>query len=284
MIKNFLTGSARFRIQSNDFRLLNRLRIYKLSDVVISDKTLEFTVPLKNMNAVKNLLPKSEVKINKNIFGLMDVFYMRPALSISAVVCLIMFIVFGNFVFRIKVIGVEGSQQHEIARFIQIKPLSLKSNLQARITAESIVKNFDYVAHASSKIVGSTLYFLVYTVPLPGDKNNNSDIIAAHSGVITKVVVASGRALVSAGDIVRQGDVLIKGEYQIGELEFARCRAVGEVMADVSYSEFGMNTTAEALLAKIIARTGIQNFDRIETFTPLKGVTEVVATINRSIT
>lgn len=281
-IKDFFVGCARFRLENNDFRILNRLRNFKLTDVVIVDGSVEFTVPLKYVSDVE-MITKSKGKKNANIFGVLNTFYMRRALSIAAIISVVTFIFLTSFVFRIRVIGVSPQRTQEIVQFIDIKPLSFKSIKKAQRVAAEITNRFDYVAHASSKIVGNVLYFKIYSVDMPGDTNVNNDIIATEDGVITNIIVASGRVMVKVGDAVRKGDILIKGEHRIGDDVYAPTRAVGEIMADVKYSEYGYNTTTEVLISKIIVRTGIKKFDRIETFIPVKDVLEVVATLNKSI-
>ena len=273
-----------------------------MQDVRISEESLQFTVPLRFMAQVKMVVGRYQysVKVNKNFFGLLDVFYSRLALSVAVLVAVVAFFVLSGFIFNVKVIGVEGEQQSEISEFVRlrgIRPLVHKSNKQAFVIAGEIVGNFDYVAHASSKIVGNTLIFSVYSVALPNSTSQSSDIVATASGVVTNVIVASGRPLVKVGDIVHEGQILIKGERQVGAIDvgrdefgklvqegvYAPCKAVGEIRADVKYSEYGSNTTVEELLAKIVARTGITDFDKVESFAPSAGVLEVVATINKSI-
>jgi len=301
-IEDFFEGRATFEVEKCDFTILNRLRVCCVRDVCISEEGLQFTVPLRFMSHVKLALGrhKYSVKVNKNFFGLLDVFYSRLALSVAATLAVVAFFILNGFVFNVKVIGVEGGQQSEIAAFVRlqgVRPLIHKSSGQAAKVAGEIVGNFDYVAHASSKISGSTLIFNVYTVALPEGETQNRDLVAAIDGVVTNVIVASGRAMVKVGDIVREGQVLIKGERQVGAIDvgrdefgrliqegiYAPCRAVGEILADVKYSEFGMNATEDELLAKIIIRTGITSFDKIESFMSAAGVLEVVATVNRSI-
>lgn|GEM_PF-2050216 len=292
----FFAGAVRFRVESKDFRILNRLRGLKLSDVTIDDEVFEFSVPLRNGNRARQFLrnQKFTETANFNILGVLNVFYSRIAFSVALTVCLIALIISGNFIFRIKVLGVEGERLTEIAQFIgqnpdsSIKPFTLKSSANAQKTATDIIARFDYVAHASSKIVGNVLYFQIFAVNMPGDTDENKDIIATNDGVITQIIVASGTAAVKPGDIVRKGDVLIMAKYKTGvDLDgapvYESTRAVGEVRADVSYSEFGFHTSLDELLNKIILRTGITNFDKVETFMPIKDVLEVVATINVSI-
>ena len=303
MIKNFFSGTASFCVEDCDFLLLNRLRIYRVRQVSFDADVgrLEFTVPLQFVPQVKLVLArrKYDVRVNKNFLGLLNVFYARIALSAAAIAGVVAFFVLGGFVFNVRIIGVQGEQAAEVASFVHAlgaRPLTHKSGERAAEIAGEIIGNFDFVAHASSKIVGNTLIFNVYSVSV-ADVTGGGDIIAAHDGIITNVIVASGRALVKTGDIVRAGQTLIRGERQIGGIDvgmdefgkliqdpiYAPTRAVGAVYADVKYSEFGINTTADELLAKIVIRTGITNFDKVETFSAAPGVLEVVATVNFEI-
>jgi similar to stage IV sporulation protein len=301
-MKGFFEGRATFYVDGCDFAILNRLRVCCVQDVCVDDGGLRFTVPLKFMSHVKMVLGqrKYSTKVNKNFFGLVDVFYSRIALGIATLVAVVAFFILNGFVFNVRVIGVEGEQHAKIAEFVSgqgIRPLIHKSNGRAAVVAGEIVGNFDFVAHASSRLVGNTLIFNVYSVVVPEGAQENRDIVATSDGVITNLIVASGRAMVRVGDVVRQGDILIKGERQVGAIDvgrdefgkliqegiYAPCRAVGEVLADVKFSEYGTNTTVDELLARIMIRTGLANFDKVESFQSATGVLEVVATINKSI-
>lgn len=301
-MRGFFEGRATFTVPNCDFSILNRLRVCCVQDVCVDEAGLRFSVPLRYMADVKVVLARQKytVRVNKNFFGLVEVLYSRVALSVAALVAVIAFLVLNGFVFNVKVIGVEGEQHSEVAEFVSsqgVRPLIHKSSGRAAVVAGQIIGNFDFVAHASSKIVGNTLIFNVYSVVVPSGDNQAGDIVATMDGVITNLIVANGRAMVKVGDAVRTGQVLIKGERQVGATDVGRdefgkliqegvyvpCRAVGEVLADVKFSEYGTNTTVDELLAKIVIRSGITNFDRVESFTSQTGVLEVVATVNRSI-
>ena len=57
------------------------------------------------------------------------------------------------------------------------------------------------------------------------------DLVAACDGVIVSVNAQSGEAAVEAGDTVRKGDVLIRGEERAGAEETRGISARGEVVA-----------------------------------------------------
>jgi len=301
MIRAFFEGRVTFTIEGCDYMLLNRLRKFCVSGVQVKECSLCFTVPLRFQRQVEMMIARQEytVKTNSNFFGVLNVFYSRLALSIAVLVCILAFFVLNGFVFNVKIIGVESEQERQVSDFVRsygARPFVRKSNNSVHEIASLLPANFDFVAHASSKVVGNTLIVSVYTVTVAGEIQN-SDIVATVDGVVTNLVVASGRAMVSVGDAVRAGQVLISAQRQVGAIDIERdeygkliqegifvpSRAVGEVLADVQYTEYGVGITFDELLAKIVERTGIQNFDRVEQFSAVDGTLEVVATINKSI-
>lgn len=302
-IKSFFEGKATFAIEECDFSLLNRLRKFCINDIYLDESSnqMRFTCPLRFLDRVKIILARQKysVRVNVNFWGFLNIFYSRIALSITAVVCTVVFLVLSGLVFNVKVVGVEGEQATKVTAFIKsqgARPFTHKSNSRALAIAGEIIANFDFVAHASSKIVGNTLVFNVYSVTVAKEAKIH-DIVAATEGVITNIIVASGHAMASVGDVVQKGQVLIKAERQVGAIDvgldefgkliqegiFVPSRAVGEVLADVKYSEFGIDTNVDELLAKITMRTGIQKFDKVEQFSSGTGILEVVATVNQSI-
>jgi sporulation protein YqfD len=240
-IKTFLLGSARFSVECGGVVLLNRIKKFAPYNIALSGDMLCFTVSLLHVKAVKDILRREAYTVieNKNIFAFLNIFYARTVLCIAAAIVLCVLVTLGNFIFSIKISGVSTEQHGQISSYLasqNIKTLMPKSKVRAQVIAQSMISQFDFVAHAAAKIIGSTLIFNIYTVEIPIDTQVNSDIIASADGVITDIIVASGKQLVGVGDVVRKGQVLIKGEYQTGENTSLPCRAVGEVFADTSYS------------------------------------------------
>ena len=291
-VKDFFTGSVRFRVDG-DFRVLNRFRKYGLKDVEIGGDFVCFSVSLRYVRELKRQLPKASTMENKNIFRVLNLFYMRWALSVCVVACIVALVVLGNFVFRIKVVGVEGAQRAQVEQFIAgqgFGTLMRKNQSRADVLVQDIIANFDFVAHASVRIVGNAVYFWIYAIEPPRNPTGNDDIVSAHDAVVTSVILASGRAMVMVGSVVHAGDVLIRGEFQTGvdadgNAIFTPVRAVGEVLGLVSHSEFGVGVTSDELLQRIVTRTGIsaKDFDKVESFVGADGGLEVVASVIKSI-
>ena len=66
-----------------------------------------------------------------------------------------------------------------------------------------------------------------------GRMASTGDVIASRDGIVDSVVVLAGTAMVSVGDIVRQGDVLIRGEERAAGETMQPVQAQGVVMARV---------------------------------------------------
>lgn len=261
VVKSFFAGSVRFTVESENFALLNRLRKFKLNDIQVGGGRIAFSCPLSCKHNVQQFLrnEKYTVSENRNVFRALNFFYMRLSLAIAAVIAVVLLVVLDSFVFSISVVGVEGQQRAEIMQFIgqhDLRPLTFKQQERAEDVAEQITASFDFVGHAAAKIVGTRLIFNINRTEVAGDSGANSNIVASADGVVDRVIVVSGRALVKTGDVVRKGDVLIIGEYQNGEETFAPCRAVGEVRLRVQYAEsIILSSTVEEKVQSGVSKT-----------------------------
>jgi sporulation protein YqfD len=211
------------------------------------------------MDVVKRILQREKhtMTINNNVFSVLNFFYARFVLCMMAVVAFASFLVLDRLIFSVEIKGVDNEQQSEVRAFLNqnnVRRLTWKSEAVGERASVAVVQHFDFIAHASHKIVGNTLVFNVHTVnnAVP---QGGSDIIANMNGIITRMIVVSGTANFNVGDEVRVGDVLIRGEYQVSEETFAPTRAVGEVWADVNYTR----TANIHSSAYVMTRTGKQS-------------------------
>jgi len=78
-----------------------------------------------------------------------------------------------------------------------------------------------------------------------------ADVLAKKAGIITRLTVGEGKAAVEVGDKVAVGDVLIRGVYDNGEINFA-VSARGSVIARVDY----VAAAQAAYQAKVLTPTG----------------------------
>ena len=75
--------------------------------------------------------------------------------------------------------------------------------------------------------------FSLVSVLILSGSLNLSAIVAAQSGIIVRISAESGTPQVTAGQAVRKGQVLIRGQERTGGGGTQLCRAQGEIIARV---------------------------------------------------
>ncbi|KMW25370.1 hypothetical protein HMPREF0977_01233 [Clostridium sp. 1_1_41A1FAA] len=95
-----------------------------------------------------------------------------------------------------------------------LKPGVYKKTINRKIIRDHIMQEIDEVAYLSINVKGTNVFV---TITKKDDENtqtaksNYCNIIASKNGIIEKVIARSGEAVVSVGDIVKKGDLLIQG-------------------------------------------------------------------------
>lgn len=98
------------------------------------------------------------------------------------------------------------------------------SDLSLYDLSQEIASNNEEVATAVVEKVGTTLRVKIY---LAANKYCTGDLKALRNGVVKDVLVGTGTAMVSKGDVVSEGDLLLKAD--------SSGNAVGTILADVYY-------------------------------------------------
>ena len=97
--------------------------------------------------------------------------------------------------------------------------------------SSSVLRSSERVTFASVRREGHFLYVNVYLAeekPVPLD-SKRENILSPVDGIIGKIIVFSGISLVSEGDEVKAGDLLISGSYVHGE-KTGTTYALGEIV------------------------------------------------------
>ena len=154
--------------------------------------------------------------------------------------------VLSNFIWKIEVVG-----------NLQISDTVIQSLLKENNICVGMRKNIDLNGLAGSlnaldgvedtvvKIVGTTLKIeVVESVAFqPPNVIPSTQIVSNFDGVVTKIVVRSGTAAVKIGDVVRRGDLIIKGEFVNQAGETVPVIADGEAYGEIAYSEHKVVST-----------------------------------------
>ncbi|MCL2229455.1 MAG: sporulation protein YqfD [Firmicutes bacterium] len=212
-----LRPSVRFKLVDFDIKIINRLKTFGLKDLVVQEQTIWFTVNYEHRAAVVQMLGRRTFTStdNRSIVTLVNYLHVRRALVLSVVVCLVAFMVLNQFIFRVRVDGLEGEEYAQVSTFLNtrgITGLVRKSVARDPNLAIDLTGEFPFIASTSINVRGSHLHISVQRADTAFPGISTGDIISDVDGVIGHIVVFSGIANVTIGDVVRKGDILVTGE------------------------------------------------------------------------
>lgn len=127
-----------------------------------------------------------------------------------------------SFIWMVEVEGNERLAKEDILSFcgeMGLKPGAWKRNVDTEAITNRLLENFSDISWVSVGIRGTDatikLAETIEKVELV-DQETPCDIIASADGVILQITAERGTPLVSAGDVVQKGDILISSELLIG--------------------------------------------------------------------
>jgi len=150
-------------------------------------------------------------------------------------------------VWQVRIIGTEHIDEAEVLELagqLGLRPGVWKRSLDLAGLEEALARRHPDITWASIRLRGTlALIEIVEQLPEPEIERGPADLVAAKDGLITRVLVLDGEAVVAPGDTVVKGDLLIRGalvvpDHSPGEEqqpEAIPVRARGEVEARVWY-------------------------------------------------
>ena len=148
-----------------------------------------------------------------------------------------------SFVWTVEVEGNERLRQEDIlaaCRDMGLRPGAWKRQVDTKGVTDGLLAEFSDISWVSVGIKGTDATIrLAETIEQaePVDRETPCDMVAAADGVILQITAEQGTPLVSAGDVVKKGDVLISSELLIGlegeEQHTAYTAAEGAVTARI---------------------------------------------------
>ena len=202
-----------------NFICKSRISIYNVKR--ISNTKIEFCVNRGDLKKIKNTYrgSKFEIKIKQKtgIPFLAKRIYRYKTMVFSAIVSLFLLLLTTQFVTDIYIDCPEGIDKKVLRQELEecgLKPGVYKKTINRKIIRDHIMQEIDEVAYLSINVKGTNVFV---TITKKDDENtqtaksNYCNIIASKNGIIEKVIARSGEAVVSVGDIVKKGDLLIQG-------------------------------------------------------------------------
>lgn len=201
---------------------------------------------LKNYKTIKELAGKtrSKVKIIKTrgIGFFLIKLKNRFSLVIGAVMFLLIIHYLSSFIWGIDIRTEKNIPPYNIRMQLYnlgIRPGVSKKGLNVYDIEKKLALRNNNIMWARVRIYGSHLKVNIAERQEPPQiisNTNPCNVAASKDGYILRVYTKSGTAIVKAGDVVKKGQVLIKGEQGKEESTYS-VHAEGSVIAQVSYEK-----------------------------------------------
>ncbi len=216
-IKNFFAGQVEFRVQSLPQSCLNKLRVYRITHVRIENDTIIFRAALVHAAAIKKLVSNFDYQIheNYNFFRGINFLLNHLVLVVSIMAAVVVFLISDMGIYDVQVQCDDATLTpavYERLNDLGVKKFMWKNKLQHLDLAADLVGNFDNVAHAHVRVSGNTLVVNLVSVTNQTRKVK-TNFYAQYDAVIQEVTAYSGTALVTVGDVVKKGDLLVTDAY-----------------------------------------------------------------------
>lgn len=257
-------GSVRLRLRGRVTpALLDRIaRAVPLSDVRRVPDGVTLSAPLSGVYEMRKLLRGQGVRLfveGRRGLPFWRVWMRRrAAFFFSAAAALLLLLYLSAAVSTVRV---SGTDDQALAQELlqELEALGVKSgayigDIDRRELARQLQEKHPELTFVNLKRRGTSLeLFVVEATEAPKEPTGPADVVAGSAGLVTKVTVFSGTALVRPGDTVRQGQVLIEGKDASG----LPCRAAGLIEARLWHTGRG---EAE-LYEQVRTPTGRENSD-----------------------
>lgn len=159
----------------------------------------------------------------------------RPGLLIGAVLMLVLMLTLSRFVWRVDV-QKAGPYQADIVSFLNESGYHAgirRTSVDAKALESALTLRYPQIAWFHAYVTNMTLVVEVSQgVPMPEMAGTESgDIVASRGGIIHSIRVFAGTAAVKTGDVVKKGDVLIRGAERARDEQLTGVHAQGVVTA-----------------------------------------------------
>ena len=237
-------------------RLLNRIAELDIVLYKVEHPTLDVVIlrlKVSDFRRLRPLLWNSQISVSildkHGAPFFVGKFRARTLLAIGLLISFLLIAYLSNFLWFIEVVGQKTLPVETLKAVVEELGLQAgvaRSAIEPRVIEGELLKRFPTLAWAQVSIKGTRVEILL--TEREGLQNAHTlpgSIYAAHDGVITEVFVLQGTPHVRDGDTVRQGDLLVSGEYYDAQGRKQSGAAQGIVKARVWYQAVG-----EAALTK----------------------------------
>jgi similar to stage IV sporulation protein len=208
--------------------------------------TMLMDISLRDYSRVEEVAQKTKTKIKvagrKGITFFLIKMRRRTALVGGAAVFVFMLYYLSGFIWKIDIQTENNLSPYEIRQQLTafgIMPGVKKNKIDVYKLQENMIKSSQNIMYFKARIEGARLYvsaFETVNPPKVDQENNSSNLVAKKDGQIVRIFTSAGSAVVKAGDTVKTGQIVVKGE-QGKEGSTYVVHAKGNVIAKTFYEE-----------------------------------------------
>ena len=208
-------GTERFL----NYLIRNNIKVFNVTR--ISDTKIQLCVDRDDIKDFKKAYRGNDfqikIKQKTGIPFIVKRIYKYKGMWICAILSLVILMSTSQFVTDVYIDCPEGIKQEEVRNELSklgLKPGIYKKNIDRKKIRDSIMVTFDDIAYISVNVTGTNVFVTITKKAetlSSKEQSNYCNIISEKNAIIEKVVPRSGNAVVSEGDIVQKGDLLISG-------------------------------------------------------------------------
>ncbi|NLL81549.1 MAG: sporulation protein YqfD [Tissierellia bacterium] len=232
-----------------DVRRLNNYQV----EICVSPKGLAYLIEL-----IDKVGCKYEILQKKGLPYFIERVKHRKMFLTGFILFFLIVFLLSSFIWKIEINGLEQTPQEKVVEYLGDNGI-MSGTPKIRISEDEVelllMNEYNYFSFIEVQKKGVKLIIDIKEETISPEKVDRSypaNIIAAKKGLVEKVVARNGDALVEAGEIVREGQVLISGAMLTNESEIYLVHAEGEILARTRYE----SEVIEPIVKKIERETG----------------------------
>ncbi|MEG1415402.1 MAG: sporulation protein YqfD [Clostridium sp.] len=245
-VKKFVKGEIRLKVESLEiekFLNLSTKAKVRMWDIEREDfTTISFSMYQEDFKHLKRIVRKTGSRTKVRRKNGMNFIYSkinrRKFFAIGSLVFLLLIFIFSSLILRIEITGNKNVENKRIINCLEKSGITygkLKYGYDLRQIETSILEDIKEVSVVTIKFIGTKVKIDVIERTMPPTIDSVDiprDIIAKKEGVISGITALKGARVVTIGDYVKKGDILIAGVVKDDEgIPLKVTEATGKVTA-----------------------------------------------------
>ncbi|MCH5138153.1 sporulation protein YqfD [Clostridiaceae bacterium UIB06] len=249
-LKKYKSGIITIEIQSlipeKFVNLMWKNGVYIRNIKKKSITTMTMEISLKDYDKIEGIAKKTKTKIRivgrRGLAFLLIKVKRRVALVAGIVLFISIIYYLSTFIWNIEISSDKYLSPYEIRQQLNsygIKSGISKKNINVYDIEEKLMKNNDSIMWVRARVEGANLKISAaerQSPPTIVSEESPCNLVARRDGEVVRVYTTAGTPVVKTGDVIRKGQILVKGEQGKEGATYA-VHAVGDVICRTFYEE-----------------------------------------------